>query len=321
MNYDVRQLGKEKVSKFTAASGRPNSIAMREIHVKSVLNKKKKRDNWFLDEYTLNPYEGCSFNCQYCYIRGSKYGENLEETLAAKVNAPEVLERQLAFRAKKEQYGIIALASATDPYIRAEETMKITESFLRCIHKYRFPVMIITKSEMVLRDVPILKAIDQTAILPHDLSGRLNRGAIISFSFSTLDEEIARTLEPGAPPPQKRLETMRKCKEAGLMVGMNCIPTLPFISDTEEQLEAMIVAAKNYGADYILIGGLTLFGNNAADSKVLYYKFLERKFPQLVGDYKKLYRIFFMPPKSYLSELDSRASMLCARHGVKRSIL
>src|SRR5688500_13559038 len=188
---------------------------MREIFVKSVLNKRKKRGDWFLDDYTLNPYEGCSFNCQYCYIRGSKYGENMEEQLSVKINAPEVLDRQLALRAKKGQYGIIALASATDPYLQAEEKYRMTEGLLKVILKHRFPVLIITKSQMVLRDLDLLREIDSAAIHAPDLQGRLSRGVIISFSVSTLDERIASTLEPGAPLPSIRLETMRKCKEAG----------------------------------------------------------------------------------------------------------
>jgi DNA repair photolyase len=277
---------------------------LREILVKSILNKKKKRDLWFLDDFTLNPYEGCSFNCQYCYIRGSKYGENMSERLAVKINGAEVLDRQLAFRVKKDQRGIIALASATDPYIKAEEKYRMTESFLKLILKHRFPLLMITKSELILRDLDLLKEIDQQAIHAADLSAKLKHGVIISFSFSTLDPLIASALEPGAPLPQARLETMRKCKEAGFLVGMNCIPTLPFISDSEEQLELLVKAGKEHGADYILIGGLTLFGNKPADSKTLYYKFLERKFPHLIGDYKKLYRIFFSPPQSYLKLLD-----------------
>jgi DNA repair photolyase len=82
--------------------------------VKSVLNKHKKRDDWFLDDYSVNAYEGCSCNCQYCYIRGSKYGENMEEGLVAKSNVLEVLEKQLQFRAKKNQYGIVCIGSGTD---------------------------------------------------------------------------------------------------------------------------------------------------------------------------------------------------------------
>src|SRR5688572_16415185 len=164
---------------------------IKEITVKSVLNKKKKRDNWFLDDYTYNPYEGCSFNCQYCYIRGSKYGENMESTLTVKRNALEVLDRQLAFRVKKEQYGIIAISSAIDPYMRIEETERMTESSLRIILKHRFPTMIITKSTGVLRDLSLLNEIDKCAIHAADLREKLTHGAIVSFSISTLDEKIA----------------------------------------------------------------------------------------------------------------------------------
>lgn len=293
---------------------------MKEIHVKSVLNKKKKRDSWFLDEYTLNPYEGCSFNCQYCYVRGSKYGENMEETLAVKINVLEVLDRQLTFRAKKKQYGIIALASATDPYINAEEKWRMTQGCLQLILKHQFPLLIITKSNKVIRDIEMLKEIDKAAILPEDLKPKLTHGAIVSFSFSTLDQKIAASLEPGAPSPGKRLDVMRQCKDAGLMVGMNCIPTLPFISDSEERLEEMIIAAKESGADFILIGGLTLFGDKVSDSRTLYMKFLERNYPHLINAYQSLYRIFPMPAKNYLHALDERANYLCEKHSVSRSI-
>jgi DNA repair photolyase len=294
---------------------------MRELIVKSVLNKKKHRDSWFLDDFTLNPYEGCSFNCQYCYIRGSKYGVNMEEGLSVKINGPEVLDRQLAFRVKKNQHGIIALASATDPYIRAEEKYRITESYLKLILKHRFPVLMITKSKLILRDLDLLKEIDKQAIHASDLPGKLTNGAIISFSVSTLDNEIASALEPGAPLPMERLQTMRQCKEAGLRVGVNAMPMLPYISDTPEKLDELVGLAKDYGADYILIGGLTLFGDQPPDSKILYYKFLERKFPDLVKRYKSLYRIFFSPPKSYLAELDQRAEEICDKYQLRRVIL
>ena len=73
----------------------------REIQVKSILNKTKRRDSWFLDDYTINPYSACSFNCLFCYIRGSKYGEHMEDKLSVKSNALEVLDKQLKNRAKK----------------------------------------------------------------------------------------------------------------------------------------------------------------------------------------------------------------------------
>lgn len=289
--------------------------------VKTILNKKKKRDSWFLDDYTLNPYEGCSFNCQYCYVRGSKYGENMEETLAVKINGAEVLDKQLAFREKKNQYGIIALASATDPYIRSEEKYRMTESFLQRIAKHRFPVLMITKSDLVVRDLALLHEIDRVAIHAEDLQGKLSHGAIISFSLSTLDESLASTLEPGAPSPLRRLQAMKTCKDSGLMVGVNCIPILPGISDSDEALTDLIAAAKDYGADYILVGGLTLFGNSPSDSKTLYYKFLQRRYPNLVSLYDKLYGDFYYPPKYHLDVLEQKATVICNRIGIRRTIL
>src|SRR5689334_6334197 len=119
--------------------------------IKSVLNKHKKRDSWFLNDYSVNPYEGCSCNCQYCYIRGSKYGENMEDKLAVKTNALEVLEKQLRNRSKKNEYGIVVMGSATDAYIHHEANYKLTQGMLELLLKYRFPVFISTKSTLILR--------------------------------------------------------------------------------------------------------------------------------------------------------------------------
>src|SRR5436189_3872054 len=103
------------------------------IDVKSILNKTKRRDAWFLDDYTINPYSGCSFNCLYCYIRGSKYGTHMEKKLSVKTNAVELLDKQLKNRAKKGQYGIIVLSSATDPYLQFEKDMQLTRRLLEVI--------------------------------------------------------------------------------------------------------------------------------------------------------------------------------------------
>lgn len=194
----------------------------------------------------------------------------MAKTLSVKVNAPELLEKQLSRRAKKEEYGI----TATEPYMPIEEKLKLTRKLLETILKYKFPVHVLTKSRLVTRDLDLFKDIDNEAILPEDLKQNLSHGVIISFSLSTLDERMAKLLEPGAPPPQERLETMQKCKEEGFLVGVEYIPVLPFLSDTDEQLDKMIKTAKDYKADFVLLGALTLFGNGPADCKTLYYKFL-----------------------------------------------
>ncbi|MCR6624139.1 MAG: radical SAM protein [archaeon YNP-LCB-024-027] len=292
-----------------------------EIRVKSILNKHKRRDDWFLDDYSVNPYEGCSFNCIYCYIRGSKYGENMAKTLSAKVNSPQLLGKQLSRRARKGEYGIIAFSSSTEPYMPIEEKLKLTRKLLEIILKYKFPVHILTKSKLVLRDLDLLKEIDKNAVLPSDLKPKLKHGAIISFSISTLDEKLAKILEPGAPAPRERLETMKKCREEGFLTGVCYIPTLPFISDAEEQLDEMIKTAKDYGADYVLVGALTLFGNGPADCKTLYYKFLERYFPELIPKYKSLFKNSFQPTKEYQKELQERSIRICNKYKIKHRII
>ncbi|MES1222662.1 MAG: radical SAM protein [Bacteroidota bacterium] len=289
--------------------------------VKSVLNKHKKRDNWFLDDYSVNPYEGCSCNCLYCYIRGSKYGENMTERLAVKENALQVLEKQLRRRAEKNEQGIVAVGSATDAYMPHEATYKLTEGFLQLLLQYRFPVFISTKSALITRDIELLQQIDRNALLPHDLKDSLNRGVILSVSISTMNDSICNTLEPGAALPAERLKVLQQLKAAGFLVGVNAMPVLPFISDTEDELEKIIAAAKAHGADYILIAGLTLFGNAVADSKTLYYKFLERYDPSLIARYDSLYGGNFYPPRQYQDALKKRAAKICNKYNLRTGIL
>lgn len=289
--------------------------------VKSILNKHKKRDSWFLDDYSINPYEGCGFNCAYCYVHGSKYGENLAERIVIKKDAAAILDKQLANRAKKNEYGIIAVGSATDAYMQIEEEVGLTRDFLQTILNRRFPTFISTKSTLITRDFDLLKQIDEKAILPDDLRTTLKRGVIISFSFSTLDEKMAKRLEPGAASPGKRLETLQETKGAGFLCGVNAIPLLPFISDTDEELEKMIAAAKQYGADYILAGGLTLFGNEERDSKQLYFKFLREQYPHLLDKYEKMYGTVFYPSWQYQNDLKKRIELLCKKYSIRNSII
>jgi DNA repair photolyase len=110
---------------------------------------------------------------------------------------------------------------------------------------------------------------------------------------------------------------MRKCKEQGFLTGVNYIPVLPFLSDSDERLDEMIQMAKDYGADFILVGGLTLFG----EGKELFYKVLKRHFPELMPKYKSLFRIFPAPSKEYQRELEDKSSKLCQKHGIKHSII
>ncbi len=292
-----------------------------EIKVKSVLNKSKRRDSWFLDDYTLNLYSSCAFNCLYCYIRGSKYGENLETSLSVKTNAIEVLEKQLANRAKKHQYGFIVLSSATDPYLKIEEKYQLTRAALKVILKYRFPVHIITKSDLVVRDFDLLSQINETAILPDDLQSQLSGGTIISFSFSTIDDRIAKIFEPGAPSPSTRLKAHALCLEKGFKSGISLMPLLPYITDKGVHLEEMFSQFKQVKSDYVMPATLTLFGSAKADSKTLILNAVKKHYPELEKRYLRYFSNSNEMPEFYRNAFYKKMKSLASDYQIKDRIL
>lgn len=292
----------------------------REINVKSVLNKTKKRDNWFLDDYTFNPYSSCSFNCLYCYIRGSKYGANLETSLSVKKNAIELLDKQLTIRAKKSQYGIIVLSSVTDPYIQIEKKYELTRQALEVILKHKFPVHIITKSDLVVRDFDLLKQIEQDAILPNDLK-QLKRGVIISFSFSTIQDKIAKVFEPGATTPSKRIIALQNTIEQGFLSGVNLMPLIPFVSDTTEQLHLTFSKFRALKVNYILPATITLFGSGKADSRVLMLNAIDKHYPELSSKYEKFFANGVEMPNYYKTAFRKKMNELCIQYELSNDIL
>jgi DNA repair photolyase len=291
-----------------------------EIISKTILNKTKRRDPWFLDDYTINPYSGCSFNCLYCYIRGSRYGEHMEEKLAVKINAPELLDNQLRLRAKKNQYGIIVLSSATDPYLQAEKETMLTRKLLEIILKYRFPLHVITKSDLVIRDFDLLKEINRQAILPPDLKGRLSQKVFITFSFSTTDNAIAKIFEPGATPPDKRLQTLQATLDHGFLSGVSLMPLLPYITDTSDHLEKMYSIFKKIGVNYIFPASLTLFGSGSSDSKTLVLRAIEKHYPHLLEKYKQFFSTSNEMPAYYKKAFAKKMEELNVAYNFKNRI-
>lgn len=289
---------------------------VKEVYAKSVLNKHKKRDSWFLDDYSINPYVLCGFNCIYCYIRGSKYGANMREELAVKVNAPSLLRKELRRRAEKKEYGFIALSSSTEPWQQVEERYKITRRCLEVIGSYRFPIHVLTKSDLVLRDLDLIRQIDENARLPTDLAA-IGRGALITFSLSTLDEDVAKVFEPGSPAPQKRLDALKTVLDEEFFAGIAYVPVLPYISDEEEHLEEMAKAAKDVGARYVFFGSLTLFGVG----KRMFFEALSRKFPELLPKYEALFGASHQLSFRYQRKLEKKAKEFCEKYGVKYGIL
>ncbi|MDP2386014.1 MAG: radical SAM protein [Bacteroidota bacterium] len=291
------------------------------IEVKSILNKKKKRDSWFLDDYTINPYSACSFNCLFCYTQGSKWGTNMADKVSIKANALEILEKQLYLRSKKQQYGFIVMSSSTDPYLHFEKDTLLTRQMLELIHKYRFPVHIITRSDLITRDLDILKQIDRNSILPPDLQTKLNNKVLITFSFSTIEQSVATIFEPGATKIEARLQTLHTCLKEGFKSGVSLMPLLPFLSDTKEQLEKTFSLFGEMKINYILPASLTLFGNERGDGKWLMFRAIEKHYPHLMEKYKSYFDHSTHLPDFYNQAFYKKMKELCLKYRLKDRIV
>ena len=241
----------------------------------------------------------------------------MKKGLAVKINAPILLERELSRRARRKQYGFIALSSSTEPWMYIEKEYEITKKCLLIIAKYRFPVHCLTKSPIILRDINVLKEIDKNAILPVDLRDKLKHGVLITFSFSTLDEDIRRIFEFNAPSIEERLNAIKELKDFGFYCGIAFMPLLPFITDSEKQIEEMVKVAKKLNVDYVFFGDLTLYGVG----KNIYLRVIEKNFPELVKKYERLYKLGYRASREYRNRFYSRVMRICKKNDVKVGIL
>ncbi len=283
------------------------------VTVKRALNRQSKRDEWFLTRYSLNPYRGCGFNCTYCYIHSGRY--SARGGVAVKRNLLTLLSKELSKYSSRGDYEFIALGSATEPWMNlVEEKYLLTRKALNIIRRYRFPVHCLTKSTLIRRDLDILGDIMAEAKIPEDLRNTVKEGVLITFSFSTLKEEVAKLFEPGAPPPDKRLNTLKTIIDKGFMAGAAFMPILPYITDNE--LEEMARTAYSIGYSYVFFSPLTLDVN---ENKV-FLQIIRRYYPELADKYTILYRYSNNPSRSYTDKFYRKVLEVLARYNMKFGI-
>ncbi len=257
--------------------------------------------------WTINPYRGCEFGCRYCYARYThefmemRDGMEFEQKIYVKQHAADLLRQELR-RVKPGES--IALGTATDPYQPAERRYEVTRGILEEFARHHgFELGIVTKSNMVTRDLDLLKEVAK--------SNRLS----IHITVTTLNVELARILEPRAPRPDLRLDAARILAEAGLRVGISCSPVVPGITDSPADLESLIRAASEVGAHYVFANPLFLKPCSAA----VFLPFLQRNFPHLVESYRHRYQDRAFLPPAYGKRLSQLVAQLREKYKLTRT--
>ncbi|WP_312071567.1 SPL family radical SAM protein [Anaerotignum propionicum] len=226
--------------------------------------------------WDLNVYRGCTHDCKYCYARYShKYLQekgDFSDSIFVKTNIVEALERQL--RNPKWDKAIINLGGVTDNYQTAEAMEKQMPEILRLMIQYNNPIIISTKSDLILRDF--------------DLIDELSRKTYVNIAstITTANETLQRKLEPGGVSPLRRFLMLKEFAKTKASTAVHMMPLLPLLTDGEENLNAVFSQARDVHVDYLLAGLLYLRG----ETKQVFYHFLKKEYPNLLGEYRILYQ-------------------------------
>jgi len=269
----------------------------REIQAKTLLTTIKGDDPIFGQRYNLNLYRGCEHQCIYCDSRSECYGiENFRDVLV-KVNAIELLKKELA---SKRVVGTVGFGSMSDPYTRAELKYNLTRQALEVLARMRFPAHLNTKSTLIERDLDLLAEVNRVH-------------CSVCFSITTPDDELARKVEPGAPVSSARFASMRHLAERGIPVGVSMMPILPFLEDQPANIAAIVEQTAAHGGTFII----PWFGMSLRDrQREYYYRELERLFPGLKEKYERRYGERYGAAASNAKALEAVFHETCQKHNI-----
>lgn len=284
---------------FAEPSDDPKEVEYIEIKVKTALHHTRLPYSPKPFYYSLNLYRGCRHGCPYCFARythwflGFQNSFDFQRKIQVKVNLLEVLEKELSQPRRKKDW--VSLGAATDPYQPAEKKYQLARGAFKLFAKYAWPAVFSTKSDLVLRDLDVLK----------EVVDRSNGG--VAMTLTTLDPKLQKFLEPHAVSIDRRLEALRTLKRRGIPCGIHLMPIIPFVTDTDEALEAMIRTAKEIDVDYFVYNLLRLRGEVV---RGYYFQALKNHDPSLSDKTKRLYRSSAYPDEAYRSQLRERVENL-----------
>lgn len=287
-------------------------VTFHEVLAKSALNH-VPGDSAIPFDWTVNPYRGCSHACVYCFARPThRYldldvGNDFDSQVVVKVNVAEVLAREVSRRSWGQHH--VALGTNTDPYQRAEGRYRLMPGIIAALAASRTPFSVLTKGTLLRRDLPLL--VEAAERVPVDLA----------MSVAIYDEELHRSLEPGAPSPQARLATVRAAADLGFDVGVFLMPVLPHLTDSVEHLDLALALVADSGAAFASYTALHL----RPGVREWFLEWLGREHPELVPRYLELYartptgRGSSYVLKDYREWLARRITPLITKHGLDRT--
>lgn len=221
----------------------------------------------------MNIYRGCEHGCIYCDSRSRCYNMNHAfEDIEVKINAPELLEQALKHKRKR---CMIGTGSMSDPYMPLEKELKLTRKCLEIIDKYNFGFTLITKSDLVLRDLDLLKKINEKT------------KCVVQMTITTFDDELCRIIEPNVCVTSRRIEVLKILHENNIPTIVWMTPILPFINDNEENIMNILKACKKAGVYGIMTFGIGLTLREG--DREYYYEKLDSYFPGLKNRYIRKY--------------------------------
>lgn len=244
---------------------------MEFIKAKTILSKVKYGSDWYGIDYNMNLYKGCSHRCIYCDSRSSCYHIDNFDLVRGKKDSLYILEKELA---RKRDKGVIGIGAMSDTYNPLEKEYKQTRNALKIISKYGFGICIDTKSDLILRDLDILKEINQ------------KNNVIIKFTITTPKDELSKIIEPNVCVSSKRLIALKTLTDNGIFAGIMMNPVLPFITDKEEDIKELVRLSYNNGVKFIhTYMGMTLRENQ----RDYYFNKLDQYFVGVKEKYIKCY--------------------------------
>ena len=267
------------------------------------INFLKKPHDVFLSQITVDPYVGCYYGCKYCYgIGDEEIPEPYRPKIGVKTNLPNMLKNRLAAFIQKIP---VALGAVSEPYQPAEEEFKITRTCIEIIAENNNPLQIFTKSSLILRDMDLISEYSQKDL------------CAVTVTISTIDKSVNELFEPQAQSVGERLNLISELRRHDVLCGVSLAPIIPYVNDSQRQLEDVFKAVKEVGAEYIIPSGLAI-KLKSVEKRI--FGILDKHYKGIAGRYKALYDRDYLPALTYSKKIFEHIQKLAEKYKLSLSL-